>query len=97
MTARDLSLGIGVTAVCAVVFIGFIIGARGCHSYSTRHWGGTETVEIPQGYVLVNCTWKDSNLWLLLKDEKTGQLVFEERSALGILEGRVKFEMASSR
>lgn len=58
----------------------------------SRQFGGTETIVLPVNYVLVNCTWKETDLWLLTKDTTTGQLFFNEKSSWGILEGSIFFE-----
>ena len=57
-----------------------------------RKWGGTETIEIPKGRILVNCTWKRDNLWILTKDTATGRMYFNEKSSFGILEGQIIFK-----
>jgi hypothetical protein len=86
------SNGLGLMALCIVgILVGSILLSKGCTQWTTRHWGGNETVNIPPGYVLVNATWKDSNLWILIREEKTGKMVFQERSVMGVLQGSVTF------
>jgi hypothetical protein len=57
-----------------------------------RQFGGTETVDIPEGRILVNCTWKEEDLWILTKDTLTNKMYFNERSSLGVLEGEINFK-----
>lgn len=57
-----------------------------------RTFGGTETVELPENRILLNATWKESNLWVLTKDTVTGQTFFNEKSSWGALEGTIEFK-----
>ena len=57
-----------------------------------RNFGGTETIDIPEGRILVNCTWKKNNLWLLTKDTTTGKMYFNEKSSWGVVEGEINFK-----
>jgi len=57
-----------------------------------RQFGGTETVDIPEGRILVNCTWKEEDLWILTKDTATGEMFFNEKSSFGVLEGEINFK-----
>ena len=57
-----------------------------------RQFGGTETVDIPEGRILVNCTWKEEDLWILTKDTSTGEMFFNEKSSFGVLEGEINFK-----
>jgi hypothetical protein len=74
-----------------VLGVGVILFGSAFHQWTTRHWGGSETVNLPPGFTLVNATWKDSNLWILIREEKTGKMVFQERSVMGVLQGSVTF------
>jgi hypothetical protein len=58
----------------------------------SRSWGGKETVILHENEVLVNATWKETNLWLLTKDTTTGEMFFREKSSYGILEGEIQFK-----
>lgn len=63
--------------------------------WGARTFGGTVEVRLPAGKKLVTATWKDADLWYLVRDRRQGEpvetLVFEESSALGIAEGKVIF------
>jgi hypothetical protein len=83
--------------------IGMVIGAitigalmYGCtENEMARNFGGTETVELPEGRRLVNITWKGdkgaANLWVLTKEDTTKPTTyfFEEKSGYGVMEGKV--------
>lgn len=59
----------------------------------SRSFGGTSTVDIPQGQKLVNVTWKYDSLWVLTRQAKQGEMpetyTFQENSSFGIMEGVV--------
>ena len=59
----------------------------------TKKFGGTITMEIPVDKKLMNVTWKDSNIWYLVRDRKEGEKAetyqFMESSNLGVLQGTV--------
>ena len=57
-----------------------------------RNFGGSETIELPEHRVLVNCTWKQDDLWLLTKDTTTGKMYFNEKSSWGVMEGEINFK-----
>ena len=57
-----------------------------------RNFGGTETIDIPEGRILVNCTWKQDDLWILTKDTTTGKMYFNEKSSWGVMEGQINFK-----
>lgn len=57
-----------------------------------RKFGGTETVKLPENRVLVNCTWKQDDLWLLTKDTITGKMYFNEKSSWGLIQGEINFQ-----
>jgi hypothetical protein len=56
-----------------------------------KRFGGTATIELPANQKLVNCTWKDSNLWYLTrpmtKKDSVETYTFQEKSNHGIIEG----------
>lgn len=76
--------------VIAITAIAFLTSCT--ENSRARKFGGTETVYIPAGRVLVNCTWKESDLWILTKDTATGEMFFNEKSSFGILEGEINFK-----
>lgn len=62
----------------------------------TRHYGGTQRVELPAGTKLVNATWdKDSSLWYVVRpmraDEEPEESTMKEDSTFGAMQGTVIF------
>lgn len=56
-----------------------------------RNWGGTENVTLKPNEVLLNATWKETNLWILTRDTTTGITHFREKSEHGLIEGEIVF------
>jgi len=60
-----------------------------------KHWGSDITLQVDPGYKLVEATWKDDNLWILMEpmeDEYQPKTkVFKESSSFGIMEGSITF------
>lgn len=56
-----------------------------------KHLGGTATVDLPAGERLVNINWKETELWILTKQDTTPPTTytFQENSNFGILEGKI--------
>ena len=85
------SLLIGVGLLLIIGFIIFSIG--GCRQIMAKKFGGSVTINLEENRKLVNCTWKDSELWLLTTSRNTNEIAksykFEEKSTLGVLQGEV--------
>jgi len=68
----------------------------GCEQAVTRQFGGEMTQEIPCNTRLVEATWKDADLWFLVRTLEEGEtprkFIFKESSTYGAFEGTVKFE-----
>ena len=54
-----------------------------------RSFGGTETIYLEANEEFVNITWKQDNLWVIVKDKSTGDYYAREKSSFGVLEGQV--------
>jgi len=61
-----------------------------------KRFGGSMDVELEQGKKLVNVTWKETEMWILVRDRKPDEqpesYKFYEQSAWGILQGTVKIK-----
>ncbi len=71
-----------------------VLGMSACTSNTkARAYGGTMTVDLPVGEKLVTATWKEANLWYLTRPMRSGEVpenyTFKEKSALGMIEGKV--------
>lgn len=58
-----------------------------------KNWGGSATIDLPKGKKLVTITWKENQLWYLMRDMKTDEQAdsysFHEESSWGLIEGTV--------
>jgi PBP1b-binding outer membrane lipoprotein LpoB len=61
-----------------------------------KHLGDNITVEVDPGYKLIEATWKENNLWVLIEPMEEGYQpktkIFKESSSYGILEGSITFK-----
>jgi len=61
----------------------------------TRNYGGKTTINLEPGQRLVECTWKDNNIWILTEPMDSDYVPktkkFTESSGWGCLEGEVTF------
>ena len=57
-----------------------------------RSFGGTETIKLLPNEEFVNITWKQDNLWIIVKDKNTGNFYAREKSSFGAMEGKVIIE-----
>jgi hypothetical protein len=54
-----------------------------------RHFGGTEELQLKKNEVVLNVTWKESEMWICTKDTVTGIVYFREKSNWGVMEGTI--------
>ena len=61
-----------------------------------KNFGGTETIVIPTTEKFVNATWKEDELWYVVRKREEGEKAqtFElrEKSSYGVLQGKVIFK-----
>jgi len=73
--------------------IAAMILVPGCTcNQAARKWGGTQTITLEPGQRLLNCTFKDDDIWLLVKNDpwkKPDTISFIEKSSYSILQGKV--------
>lgn len=66
-----------------------------CDQYVSRELGGNTTIKLEPGERLVECTWKNADLWYLVEpmdsDYTPKTKIFKESSMLGVLSGQVTF------
>lgn len=68
--------------------------AIGCtQNRRARVFGGTTTETLPPNSKLITATWKQDDLWLLVRPMHSNEVAevyeFKESSSYGILEGKV--------
>jgi len=58
-----------------------------------KQWGGEATYDLPKGKKLIVVTWKDDNMWYLMRDARSGEksetYQFVEESSFGLMEGTI--------
>ncbi len=57
-----------------------------------RSFGGTETIKLQPNEEFINITWKQDNLWIIVKDKNTGKFYAREKSSFGMMQGKVVIE-----
>ena len=64
------------------------LGLASCtDNQRAKHWGGTEEIQLRPNEVVLNVTWKESEMWICTKDTTTGVTYFREKSNWGVMEG----------
>lgn len=71
----NLKMNINMCTSWYIVICIWIFGLlSGCTKETrAKQWGGNFTVDLPTGQKLVNATWKDDDLWYLLRNAKAGE------------------------
>jgi hypothetical protein len=54
-----------------------------------KHLGGTEEISLNKNEIVLNVTWKETEMWICTKDTTTGITYFREKSNWGMMEGTV--------
>lgn len=62
--------------------------------YRARHWGGTVAIDLLPGHKLETITWKDDEIWYLVRTMRPGEepeehVFHQQKTGLGRLEGKV--------
>ena len=64
-----------------------------CENFTTRNFGGSQTIELEKGQRLVEITFKDNDLWILTEPMDSDYLpktkTFYEDSNLGMMQGKI--------
>ena len=71
------------------------IVAVGCENYTTKHFGGTMTIDVEPGYKVTNATFKGDEIWYFVEKMDSAyvptQKKLVEKSTYGALEGTIIF------
>ena len=76
-------------ALCAVCMVS-------CENYTTKHLGGTMTIDLEPGYKVTSATFKEDEIWYFVEPmdstyvPKQKKLV--EKSMYNVLEGTIIFK-----
>jgi hypothetical protein len=55
-----------------------------------KRWGGSMSVQVPEGQHHIGVTWKDDHLWIQNYDPASNECIFREYSRGSVLEGEVR-------
>lgn len=72
-----------------VLLVGAVALTACTENERARRFGGTEEVKLKPNEVVLNVTWKETEMWICTKDTLTGVTYFREKSAWGVMEGTV--------
>jgi hypothetical protein len=72
-----------------VVLVGALVLASCTENERARRFGGTEEVSLKPNEVVLNVTWKESEMWICTKDTVSGVVYFREKSSWGVMEGTI--------
>ena len=71
------------------------IMAVSCENYTTKHLGGTMTIDVEPGYKVTTATFKEDEIWYFVEPMETNykpaQKKLVEKSTYGALEGTIIF------
>lgn len=71
------------------------IATVSCENYTTKHWGGTMTINVEPGYKVTSATFKDDEIWYFVEpmdsDYTPKEKKLVEKSKYGALEGTIIF------
>ncbi len=78
----------------AILAIAVIVSMASCtQNERAKSFGGTATINLPQGQKLVNITWKEDQIWYLTRPmsstDSAETYTFQEESSYGVMEGTV--------
>lgn len=54
-----------------------------------KYFGGKDELKLKDNEILINITWKDSDMWVLTIDTTTNIKYFRESSSWGVFEGEI--------
>ena len=69
--------------------------AVSCENYTTKHFGGTMTINVEPGYKVTGATFKADEIWYFVEPMDSNYIPakkkFVEKSMYGALEGTIIF------
>jgi hypothetical protein len=54
-----------------------------------KYFGGKDEIKLKDNEILINITWKESDMWVLTLDTTTNIKYFRESSSWGVFEGEI--------
>lgn len=86
---RYFKLKIGLIGGLVVFLLGWIMYVFSYEQYFVKHLGGVMSIEVPEGEVHIQATWKDDNLWVENYNPEKNVCYFREYSKGNLLQGKV--------
>jgi hypothetical protein len=72
-----------------MILVTMVVMSSCTENVRARHFGGTETLALKPNEVVLNVTWKESQMWICTQDTVTRVVYFREKSSWGVMEGTV--------
>jgi len=72
-----------------MILVAMVVMSSCTENARARRFGGTETLALKPNEVVLNVTWKDSQMWICTQDTLTRVVYFREKSSWGVMEGTV--------
>jgi hypothetical protein len=84
------------TTIAIILWVFICVSLFSCtENERAKVYGGTMTINLPRGQKLTTMTFKELDLWYATRPMREGEIpettTFQEKSALGIVEGTVIF------
>lgn len=80
-------------ALSLILVLGGMLAASCTSNQRARSYGGEQTIAITKGWKVVNASWKDDDLWILVRpmkpEEQPEKLTYIESSSYGIAQGKI--------
>jgi hypothetical protein len=80
---------VGVIGGLLVLVIGWLMYTFHYEQHFVKNYGGVMSINVPDGQLHMQATWKEDHLWVENYDPKTNTCIFSEYSKGSLLEGRV--------
>lgn len=70
-----------IIVLCVIIFF-FLISTSCTQNERAKYFGGTLVVKVDKGDKILNATWKNNDLWVMV-EKPNGEKVFSEVSRWG--------------
>lgn len=78
--------------IVMIILVTLMIAIGCTDNQRARNYGGTETVKLMPNEEFVNISWKQDNLWVIVRNTETGQVYAREKSSYGVMQGKIIIE-----
>lgn len=87
--SRYFKMKYGIVGALIVVLIGWSMYTFRYQQYFVKNLGGVMTINIKEGLIHIQATWKDDNLWVENYDPVKKECYFSEYAKGNLLQGQV--------